>query len=249
MIKRLIRKIIYKNSFLFNLYYTYLYKAKDDLSKFLNEYSKKKKGNIIFIQIGANDGQWNDPIYKFIRRDKWNGILIEPQKVIFERLTKTYRGYSGLSFENVAIDSISSFKDLYKISFTDSRWASGIASFLKEDVQKMIDAGYVERKCHEEGIIPPEDKTKWITTEKIKTTTLKDILNKHNLSHIDLIMIDTEGYDFEIIKTIPFEKIKPATIIFEHSHFIDKTKSECFHFLINHKYRLTHTVSDTIATL
>ena len=77
----MLRRIVFKYDTLFNLYYRYFYKPKDVLSSFLNNLSKSKKGKIFFIQIGANDGQWNDPIYKFIRRDRWSGILIEPQKL------------------------------------------------------------------------------------------------------------------------------------------------------------------------
>lgn len=75
----MLRRIVFKYDALFNLYYRYFYKPKDVLSSFLNNLSKSKKGKIFFIQIGANDGQWNDQIYKFIRRDRWSGILIEPQ--------------------------------------------------------------------------------------------------------------------------------------------------------------------------
>jgi hypothetical protein len=86
-----------------------------------------------------------DPIYKFIRRDNWSGILIEPQKTIFERLLNNYKKQNNLFFENVAIDSTEGEKSLYQISFSNSQWACGISSFIKNDIQKLIDAGYVER--------------------------------------------------------------------------------------------------------
>src|SRR5450755_3498299 len=31
-----------------------------------------------FIQIGSNDGRKNDPLYKYIRKNAWKGILVEP---------------------------------------------------------------------------------------------------------------------------------------------------------------------------
>jgi len=62
-------------------------------------------------------------------------------------------------------------------------------------------------------------------------------------------MIDAEGYDFEIIKTIPFEKIKPGVIIFEHTLLDNTVKTECSEYLIKTGYRLTDTESDTIAEL
>lgn len=84
---------------------------------------------------------------------------------------------------------------------------------------------------------------------KIKTTTLDSLINKYNLKKIDLLMIDTEGYDFEIIKSIPFDKVKPLVIVFEHSHFSENTVKDCYEFLKNKSYTLQKTASDTIAVL
>lgn len=245
----MLRRIVFKYDVLFNLYYRYFYKPKDVLSIFLDNLSDSKKGEIFFIQIGANDGQWNDPIYKFIRRDHWRGILIEPQKTIFERLRNNYKKQKNLIFENVAIDSTEGEKSLFKISFSNSQWAGGISSFIKEDIQKLIEAGYIERMSKVESIALPPNKEDWIGEEKVKVQTLKNIIEKYQVKKIDLIMIDTEGYDFEIMKTIPFEFIKPGVIIYEHSHLNETVKTECSDFLIKLGYRLIQTGSDTIAEL
>jgi len=247
--KVLLRKIVLKYDFLFKLYYGYAYKPHDKLSSFLNNLSKIKRGSLFFIQIGANDGNWGDKIYKFIRRDNWSGILVEPQKVIFERLLNNYKNRNNLFFENVAIDSTEGERDLFKISFTDSQWASGISSFIKYDIQKLIDAGYVERMAKAESINLPPRKEEWICEEIVKVQTLKNIIEKYQVKKIDLIMIDAEGYDFEIIKTIPFEQIKPSIIIYEHSHFNDDIKNECRSFLKDLGYKTTPTEGNTIAEL
>lgn len=247
--KRIIKKIIYKNNLLFKLYSNYFYRPKDKLEKFIDAFSKQKKNHLFFIQIGANDGNWNDPIYKFIRRDNWTGILIEPQIVIYQRLINNYKNIKNLLFENAAVDAVEGERNLFKISFSNSQWASGISSFIKNDIQKLIDAGYVERMAKAEGINPPEDQKEWIISEKVKVISLKNLISKHMVKKIDLIMIDTEGYDFEVIKTIPFELIKPTVIIYEHTHFDETTKNECSEYLIKTGYRLTDTESDTIAEL
>jgi FkbM family methyltransferase len=246
---KLLRRIVLKYDFLFKLYYGFIYKPHDKLSTFLNNLSKIKKGDLFFIQIGANDGNWGDKIYKFIRRDNWSGILIEPQKIIFKRLLNNYKNQNNLFFENVAIDSTQGERSLFKISFTDSQWASGISSFIKTDIQKLIDAGYVERMAKAEAIKLPTKKEEWICEEKVKVQTLRNIIEKYKVKKIDLIVIDAEGYDFEIIKTIPFEFIKPSVIVYEDSHFNDDIKNECQGFLNNLGYKTTPTDGNTIAEL
>lgn len=245
---RLLRWLVYSSDLLFYIYYKFIFRPKDDLQKFLDNFSRAKKGKVKFIQIGANDGMWNDPIYKFIRRDRWIGILIEPQKDIFHRLKYNYRKLkNNLVFENIAIDNASGEKKIYKISFTNARWASGISSFVKEDVQKMIDAGYVERMARQDNLVLPKIKNEWISEEYVKTTTLYDLVKKHNFFDIDLIMIDTEGYDYEIIKSIPFNIIFPKTIIYEHTHLSNDIKEECKKYLNAKGYSIIECQSDTIA--
>ena len=78
-------KLSSENNPLFIGYYKYLYRPKKgSLEEFLNEYSKSKIDGLTVIQIGANDGITHDPIHKFIKRDKWNGVLLEPQPYVYE---------------------------------------------------------------------------------------------------------------------------------------------------------------------
>jgi len=249
MLTKSIRKIIYSSNLLFNIYYNYIYQPNNEFEKFLDDLSRKYKNNLFFVQIGANDGMINDPFYKFIRRDKWHGLLIEPQRKVFEELKNNYSKYKRLIFENVAITDKDEVKKLYKISFSDSRRATGISSFLLNDLQKIIDTGYAEIIAKEENIILPTNKEKWITTEDVQCLNLKSLLVKYKITKVDLLAIDTEGYDYEIIKTIPFNTLKPQVIIYEHTHFNESVKIECSNFLSNLGYKLKATTSDTIAEI
>ena len=72
-------------------FYKYFYKPKHgSLGEFINYFSERNPG-LNVVQVGANDGFINDPIHKFIRRDKWQGVLLEPQPtVLSERLNPDY---------------------------------------------------------------------------------------------------------------------------------------------------------------
>ena len=81
----------------------------------------------------------------------------------------------------------------------------------------------------------------------MQVSTLLDICREYEATRFDLLMIDTEGYDFEIIKSIPFDKIDIDTIIWEHSHLIAETQEYSHVFLENKGYSITKCDSDTIA--
>ncbi|MCK7538606.1 MAG: hypothetical protein MZV63_50430 [Marinilabiliales bacterium] len=62
---------------------------------FLDKYSREHKP-VTFLQVGANDGFINDPLHKFIKRDNWNGVLLEPQPDVFnDFLVKLHRKRPG----------------------------------------------------------------------------------------------------------------------------------------------------------
>ena len=87
--KRLRFNLSANNNALFLAYYTYIYKPeKNSLNEFLDEYSRSMVGKLTVIQIGANDGITHDPIHKFIKRDAWKGVLLEPQSYVYENLLK-----------------------------------------------------------------------------------------------------------------------------------------------------------------
>jgi FkbM family methyltransferase len=162
------------------------------------------KEEVFFIQIGANDGVSTDPIYNFVtlNNDRVTGIAIEPMKDIYEQLKHNYKGYSNVIFENIAIHNSKSEMSLYRVDPKNSeklpKWTKGIASF---------------NKWHHElsGI-----DFKFIISEKVKCISFDGLLNKYNINQVDLLQIDTEGYDSEIIFSIDFSKIKPSIIHFEH---------------------------------
>ena len=199
----------------------------EEFDKIIREYSNKNS-NLFFIQIGANDGMKFDPTYLYVRKYRWKGILVEPVEYVFEKLKENYLGVKGLIFENVAIGNKDGFKKFYMLKKSEGEnlpfWYDEIGSFLKENVLKQRDR--------------IEDIDKRLITEKIKVLTLKSLLEKHNVHKIDFLQIDTEGYDYHILKQIPFDKIKPSMIIFEDRHLTKERKDYCQKLLIQNGYTI-----------
>ena len=76
----------------------------DSLDAQLQKLTKGKTG-IKFIEIGANDGITWDPLFKFIKKYKWEGILVEPHPRYFRELVENYTSIipGKIHFENIAI--------------------------------------------------------------------------------------------------------------------------------------------------
>lgn len=234
---------------LFMAYYRHLYKPKPgSLSDFLSTYSLSKKGNFTVIQIGANDGITNDPIHKFIKRDRWKGVLLEPQKAVFDQyLKKIYKKNIGLHPICAAIGREDGIQKIYKIGFCDMRWATGLASFSKEKVEELFENGIVEKNCQKFGIAIPSDPEKRISYEEVPVISPETLIQKFNIKTIDLLQIDAEGFDLEVIRIFDVPKTIPKAIIFENVNHSKQELEDCFQMLKSNGYSLKKFGRDTLA--
>ncbi|MBI4120848.1 MAG: FkbM family methyltransferase [Parcubacteria group bacterium] len=197
----------------------------------------EKRPQFFFVQIGANDGVLADPLRYFILKYHWQGVFLEPIPSIFELLQKNYAGAKGLYFENVAIANEVKEEKIYYIENSDRliNWCGAIGSFSKEHVLK-----------HGWAIPNIEQFVKEVM---VKCITFPQLLEKYHIAALDLVCIDTEGFDFEIIKQIPFDHLKPRAILYEHRNLSKEDQARCKKMLIDQGYVLKHTFSDTLASL
>lgn len=229
-------------------FYRYLYKPKPgSIASFIDFFSKKNK-YITVIQIGANDGFNHDPLHKFIKRDNWDGVLLEPQQDVFtEYLEKLHRKSPGIHTINAAIDKENGFKSIYKVSFSNSRWATGLTTFSKETLEKAVQTDNILKNAQKEGVKVPEKIEDRIKEEAIKTMSPEAILENYDIHKIDWLQIDTEGFDFEVIKMFNIPLTKPKVIFFEQFHLSERDKSECYKLLNQNNYFIKEYGRDTLA--
>ena len=167
------------------------------------------KSDVHFIQIGSNDGKHNDPIFPYINKAGWKGILVEPVPYLFERLKSNYTEFRDkLIFENSAIANESGRLKFYRLQASDMtelpEWYDQLGSFKKEVVLRHKNCF----PCFDDLFIE----------DTVNAITFQELLKKHKVKTLNLVHIDTEGYDYEIIKTIPFDDIEIDLVMFEHRH-------------------------------
>jgi FkbM family methyltransferase len=212
------------------------YRLKNDFKPLENLFYKALHPNFFFIQIGANDGVSFDPIYKLVTKEKVKGIAIEPVTDIFEKLKKNYKKHQQVKLLNLAIHKDQSEMKLYRVNplikeYPD--WTKGTPSFNKSH--------------HKLSNILEKD----IVEETVKCISLNELVDKYSIQNIDLLQIDTEGYDSEIIKMIDFKKINPSIISFEHGMkqgiMTYKQFEECQILLLANNYNIIILENDAIA--
>jgi FkbM family methyltransferase len=236
------------NPLFLGFYRNFYNPKKGSLSDFLSQYSKSKPGNFTVVQIGANDGITHDPIHKFIKRDDWKGVLLEPQPDVFhEFLTKIYAKNKGITPLCAAIGEKDGTQPIYKVGFSTMRWATGLASFSKEKIEQAFEDGIVASNCKRFGIEIPADQSQWISQEEVQVIAPATLIQTYGLNHIDLLQIDAEGYDLEVVRIFDIPTTRPQAIIFENVGLNAADYAACLQLLEEQNYQLKKFGPNTLA--
>jgi FkbM family methyltransferase len=177
--------------------------------------------------VGANDGISGDPLRVYILKHEWKGVLVEPQPDVFARLKANYAGaHDGIGFENVAISGDPKPLIMYRLPPSVAGRDLGpatLASAHKEITAKQLRVS--------------EDKLEKIA---VPTARLDDIVARHGLSELDILQLDTEGFDWEVLQTLDLKMTRPWLIRFEHGHLSPKAIAAMTEHLNAHDYNVDY---------
>jgi FkbM family methyltransferase len=194
-----------------------------DFESFLYRHLEVHK-SLTFLQIGANDGVMNDPIYQFNMDNKTvvSGYVLEPLPDIYERLVENYKACNNIKPFNVAIHATEREMVLHRVNPLREaevpEFARGIASFNEKHWEKTT-------------LVPNAD---YMQEVKVKCISFADFIHSNAIKSLDLLLLDTEGYDYQILMSIDFSSIKPKMIRFEHGIRNQVMSPENFMAVCNH---------------
>jgi FkbM family methyltransferase len=180
--------------------------------EFILNYFGDTKG--VFIDIGAADGINNSNTKKLIENG-WCGLLVEPTPVNYNRLVEMHSNNKSIIIENCGCGDVTKDSIFYIDNNDDYHQ---ISTFLEE--QKKVCERFYNCTFNEINLI-------------VYNTT--ELLIKHNLTNIDFISIDTEGYDEKVLLGIDFDKININLICVELITQLGKSILETNNFQLIHK--------------
>lgn len=163
--------------------------------------------NGFFIECGANDGVDQSNTWYFEKYLNWSGILIEPLKKQFQELKKNRSKKN--KFFNLALCS-SENKNMFLMEDND---------LLSKPI---IDGSKISKPNFE-------------TSSSQTLTKILDEISAPNI--IDFFSLDVEGFEYQVIKGINFDK-------YNFKYFLIETSNdEVIKFLINNNYTLVKKLS------
>ena len=195
--------------------------------KIINFFQKKFKNNIsIFIDVGAHQGE---SVKLFNKKFKINSIIsFEPSIKNYNLLLKKNQNIKNLKTFNIALREEKKNVILNDHFETQSSTLSEINKKSK----------YYKRKIF--FLDPLNIKNRKIQNSEIHMDRLENILKDLKIENIDILKIDTEGYDFKVIKGLG-DSIKIVKYIYFEHHFHDMliknyNLSEVNNYLKSHNF-------------
>ncbi len=133
--------------------------------------------------------------------------------------SSTYRYYKEGSY-GVCVDANPSYAERYKqIRPNDTFINAGITDdedgkektfyIMNDKVSSSFDRGWVEK------VLSKHPNNKIEKTIKVKSRNINSIMDEHFKSAPDFLLIDLEGLDFTVLKSLDFDKHRPKVIMIE----------------------------------
>jgi len=208
------------------------------LSSFLEKNIFKGYKNGFFIDVGAHDGIIINNTLDFEKYNNWTGINIEPIKKAYDRLIINrpncinincaicnYDGSAEFYCNSGFTELTSGLKDTYDTRHFDR---------LKKDT--MNNPLWYD---YENSNNKVKTNTELIT---VNTKKLETICGEQKISHINFLSIDVEGAEFEVIKSINFDKVFIDVIGFENNY--EDTSILIIQYLQSNNFKIIYKSND-----
>lgn len=212
------------------------------------------RDRVRIVQIGANDGSINDPIYKFVRSaaDRTDILLVEPQEDLIPYLRQSYAFHPNATIfqgavgppgmlELYAVDRAywQALKPIpYARDWPDYRAPTGVTSAKRAHVHAWLCKHLQDSK----------DVDRAIRSFQVPCMDIAGLLVETGIeTEIDVLQIDAEGFDDTVIYNANLDVFQPRLINFEVSHMPQERQSALETYLKEHGYRIAKLGLDALA--
>jgi len=178
--------------------------------KIIKFLSKKNLTKIdILIDVGAHKGESIELFLKNMNVKKI--ISFEPSPINFLRLKNIKDHYiKKFNKTDIIIENIGLGNENKEINFKQFEESS--SSTMKSIDEK---SSYFKKKFN---LLNFFNKKKKYQILKVEITTLEDYMNLNNINKISFLKIDTEGYEYEVLKGLKKKIQLVDMIMFEHHY-------------------------------
>jgi FkbM family methyltransferase len=213
-----------------------------------------KQTTINIVEVGANDGRINDPIYNFVMNHKETTcvLLIEPQAELIPILKENYKEHRSVTIFNGAIGPVTTIA-LFRVK--PALWRYYKPPYMQDAPLYRVPSGFASGSRqhvldHARGNLSVDLPLEQCIEEvHVSCRRLIEFEGEVPfLKEIDLLQIDTEGLDDAAVFSCNIDVLKPKLINYEFAHLGRERQENVEKYLLGEGYRLQQWSStDVIA--
>ena len=182
--------------------------------------------NGFFIEVGAHDGIFQSNTLNLEESLGWKGILIEPSLNAYLECIKNRPKSICI---NLALTSFEQYKKKEFVfgDFNSSPMSSVAANrsgFSKFENLKNYLSGITKKKLR-----------------PVSTAPLQLIIDKIGIDKVDFLSLDVEGFEYEVLKGVNFNKCRPKYILIEIREI---QKKNIFDLMLSLNYTFLENISN-----
>jgi len=140
----------------------------------------------IFVEVGANDPVAGSQTW-LLEQNGWRGVLVEPQSRHYERLCAQRKN-----------------SQVFRVACSAPGQEGEMDLLLASE-----DGSSTLRKQRD------THGTQFVGTERVKITTLDNVLRSAGIEQIDFLSLDVEGHEVQVLRGLDFATFRPALILIE----------------------------------
>jgi FkbM family methyltransferase len=161
-----------------------------------------------FVEVGANDGKTGSFTYN-LASIGWNGLNFEPVPRLYEKCCMNHSNHTNVKSFQIGIGE-----------------SSCETTIIDADTLSTIDTDTMNTYSH-----TPQFASYFTNNNQyhtIKIERLDTMLEQNNITNIDLLVLDVEGYEENVLKGFTIDKYLPKIFIIEipdqYEYFINNPK-------------------------
>jgi FkbM family methyltransferase len=168
-----------------------------DLDSKLAPYLPERPGT--FVEVGANDGYTQSNTYYLERWLGWSGVLVEPFPHLYERCRRTRR--NSRCFNCVLVEP---------------ERAGQPVEMAYADLMSLVRGARGDAAADERHVAEGERSNRVRSfTVTVQGRTMADVLDEAQVGPVDLMVVDTEGYEAQVLRGADLARHKPQLVLVE----------------------------------